>query len=209
MKALIYKDLLTLWKNLRNYLLMCVIFQVASIAGEDFEFMRFYPLILVASLPHTLLAYDERSGWEKYALTLPLGRKKLVGSKYLVGLLLIGGSFLLAAVTGLVRSWREGIFDPFDYWFELCVLLTLGVSVMGVALPMSFRLGTEKGRMANMVCYGILGGVLVLVVLLGDKLGLSQVSLNEWVIVPFLVLPAVVLPISWALSVRWYEKREF
>ena len=209
MKALIYKDLLTLWKNLRNYLLMCVIFQVASIAGEDFEFMRFYPLILVASLPHTLLAYDERSGWEKYALTLPLGRKKLVGSKYLVGLLLIGGSFLLAAVTGLVRSWREGIFDPFDYWFELCVLLTLGVSVMGVALPMSFRLGTEKGRMANMVCYGILGAVLVLVVLLGDKLGLSQISLNEWIIVPFLVLPAVVLSVSWALSVRWYEKREF
>ena len=209
MKALIYKDLLTLWKNLRNYLLMCVIFQVASIAGEDFEFMRFYPLILVASLPHTLLAYDERSGWEKYALTLPLGRKKLVGSKYLVGLLLIGGSFLLAAVTGLVRGWREGFFDPFDYWFELCVLLTLGVSVMGVALPMSFRLGTEKGRMANMVCYGILGAVLVLVVLLGDKLGLPQMSLNEWVIVPFLVLPAAVLPVSWALSVRWYEKREF
>lgn len=209
MKALIYKDLLTLWKNLRNYLLMCVIFQVASIAGEDFEFMRFYPLILVASLPHTLLAYDERSGWEKYALTLPLGRKKLVGSKYLVGLLLIGGSFLLAAVTGLVRDWREGFFDPFDYWFELCVLLTLGISVMGVALPMSFRLGTEKGRMANMVCYGILGAVLVLVVLLGDKLGLSQMSLNEWVIVPFLVLPAAVLPVSWALSVRWYEKREF
>lgn len=209
MKALIYKDLLTLWKNLRNYLLMCVIFQVASIAGEDFEFMRFYPLILVASLPHTLLAYDERSGWEKYALTLPLGRKKLVGSKYLVGLLLIGGSFLLAAVTGLVRSWREGFFDPFDYWFELCVLLTLGVSVMGVALPMTFKLGTEKGRMANMVCYGILGAALVLVVMLGDKLGLSQMSLNEWVIVPFLVLPVAVLPVSWALSVRWYEKREF
>ena len=46
MKALLYKDFITLWKNLKNYLLMCVIFQVASIAGENFEFMRFYPLIL-------------------------------------------------------------------------------------------------------------------------------------------------------------------
>ena len=209
MKALVYKDLLTLWKNLRNYLLMCVIFQVASIAGEDFEFMRFYPLILVASLPHTLLAYDERSGWEKYALTLPVSRKKLVGSKYLVGLLLIGGSFLLAAITMGIRYRMVGDFSAWDYWFELSVLLTLGVSVMSVALPMSFRLGTEKGRIANMVCYGILGAGLVLVVLVGDKLGLSQMSLNEWGIVPFLVLPAAVLPVSWALSVRWYEKREF
>ena len=209
MKALLYKDFITLWKNLKNYLLMCVIFQVASIAGEDFDFMRFYPLILVSSLPHTLLAYDERSGWEKYALALPVSRRKLVGEKYLVGLLLLTVSFLLAAVTGLIRFWREGFFDPFDYWFELSVLLTLGISVMSVALPMTFKLGTEKGRMANMVCYGILGGVLVLVVLVGDKLGLSQMSFNEWIIVPFLVIPVVVLPASWALSVHWYEKREF
>ena len=209
MKALLYKDFVTLWKYLRNYLLMCVIFQLASLAGSDFEFMRYYPLILVASLPHTLLAYDERSGWEKYALTLPVSRKKLVGAKYLMGMILLGASFLLAAVTGLIRSRREGHFDAFGYWFELSVLLTLGVSVMGVALPMSFKLGTEKGRMANMICYGILGAALVIVVFVGDKIGLSDVTLNEWVIVPFLVIPAVVLPVSWMLSARWYEKREF
>ena len=102
-----------------------------------------------------------------------------------------------------------GIFDLFEYCFELSVLLTLGISVMSVALPMSFRLGTEKGRMANMICYGILCAALVIMVLVGDKLNLSDITLNEWVIVPFLVLPVVVLPVSWALSVRWYEKREF
>ena len=209
MKALLYKDLLTLWKQLRMYLLMCVIFQVASIGGEDFEFMRFYPLILVSSLPHTLMAYDERSGWERYALALPVSRKKLVSAKYLIGLLLMALAFALAAVTGLVRSWQVGAFDPFGYFFELSVLLTLGISVMSVALPMTFRLGTEKGRLMNMVCYGILAAVLVIVVLVGDKLGLSEMTLNEWVIVPFLIIPAVELPVSWALSVHWYEKREF
>ena len=209
MKALLYKDLLTLWKQLRMYLLMCVVFQLASIGGEDFEFMRFYPLILVSSLPNTLMAYDERSGWERYALALPVSRRKLVSAKYLIGLLLIAGAFALAAVTGLVRSWQEGGFDPFGYFFELCVLLTLGISVMSVALPMTFRLGTEKGRLMNMVCYGILAAALVIVVMVGDKLGLSEMTLNEWVIVPFLIIPAVELPVSWALSVRWYEKREF
>ena len=209
MKALLYKDLLTLWKQLRMYLLMCVIFQLASIGGADFEFMRFYPLILVSSLPNTLMAYDERSGWERYALALPVSRRKLVSAKYLIGLLLIAGAFALAAVTGLVRSWQEGVFDPFGYFFELCVLLTLGISVMSVALPMTFRLGTEKGRLMNMVCYGILAAALVIAVMVGDKLGLSEMTLNEWVIVPFLIIPAVELPVSWALSVHWYEKREF
>ena len=51
MKALLYKDFVTLWKYLRNYLLMCVIFQLASLAGSDFEFMRDYPLILGPRCP--------------------------------------------------------------------------------------------------------------------------------------------------------------
>ena len=209
MKALLYKDFMTLWKNLRTYLLMCVIFQVASIAGEEFEFMRFYPLILVASLPHTLLAYDERSGWEKFALTLPVSRRKLVSSKYLVGLLLIGASFLLAAVTMGIRYWMKGDFSAWDYWFELSVLLTLGVAVMCTALPMTFRMGTEKGRLMNVLSYGILGGVLVIGVLLGSELGLNEITLGEWILVPILAIPAVMLPVSWCLSIRFCEKREF
>ena len=209
MKALLYKDFMTLWKNLRSYLLMCAIFQVASIAGEEFEFMRFYPLILVASLPHTLLAYDERSGWEKFALTLPVSRRKLVSSKYLMGLLLIGASFLLAAVTMGIRYRMEGDFSAWDYWFELSVLLTLGVAVMCTALPMTFRMGTEKGRLMNVLSYGILGGVLVIGVLVGSELGLNEVTLGEWILVPILAIPAVMLPVSWHLAIRFYEKREF
>lgn len=209
MKALIYKDFLTLWKNLKNYLLMCVIFQVASIAGEDFAFMRFYPLILVSSLPHTLLAYDERSGWEKYALALPVSRRKLVSSKYLMGLMLQGTMLLLAAVTLRIRYRMEGYFDAWDYWFELIVLLVLGVAVMCAALPMTFRMGTEKGRLVNMLSYGILGGLLVIGVLLGSELGLNEVTLGKWVLVPILAIPAVMLPASWLLAIHFYEKREF
>ena len=209
MKALIYKDFLTLWKNLKNYLLMCVIFQVASIAGEDFAFMRFYPLILVSSLPHTLLAYDERSGWEKYALALPVSRRKLVSSKYLMGLMLQGVMLLLAAVTLRICYWMEGYFDAWEYWFELIVLLVLGDAVMCAALPMTFRMGTEKGRLVNMLSYGILGGLLVIGVLLGSELGLNEVTLGKWVLVPILAIPAVMLPASWLLSIRFYEKREF
>ena len=209
MKALLYKDFITLWKNLKNYLLMCVIFQVASIAGENFEFMRFYPLILVSSLPHTLLAYDERSGWEKYALALPVSRRKLVSSKYLMGLMLQGAMLLLAAVTLRICYWMEGYFDAWEYWFELIVLLVLGDAVMCAALPMTFRMGTEKGRLVNMLSYGILGGVLVIGVLLGSELGLNEVTLGKWVLVPILAIPAVMLPASWLLAIHFYEKREF
>ena len=60
-----------------------------------------------------------------------------------------------------------------------------------------------------MLSYGILGGVLVIGVLLGSKLGLNEVSMGEWILVPILAIPAVMLPVSWCLSIRFYEKREF
>lgn len=209
MKALLYKDFVTLWKNLRMYLLMCVIFQLASLAGDDFEFMRLYPLILVASLPHSLVAYDERSKWEQLALTMPVSRRKIVSAKYLMGLLLLGAMFVLAALTSLVRELRAGYFDVFGYWFELSMNLLLGLAVMCVALPATFRMGSEKGRLINTAAFGILAATLVVVVLLGQKLGLTEITLDEWIMVPVLAMLVLMLPISWFLSVRWYEKREF
>lgn len=209
MKALIYKDLLTLWKNLRMYLLMCVIFQLASLGGESFTFMRFYPLILVSSLPHTLIAYDERSGWEKYALCLPASRKQLVSSKYLVGLLLQSGILLIAAVTNLFLAMEDGYFDAFGYCFELGLNLALGVCVMCVALPATFKMGSEKGRLVNTISYGVLAAVLVITVILGSSLGLPDFTLNEWGMIPVLLIPVIALPASWLLSIRWYENREF
>ena len=41
MKALLYKDLMCLWKNLRTYLLLCAGFQLLSIVNADGGFLRF------------------------------------------------------------------------------------------------------------------------------------------------------------------------
>ena len=39
MKALIYKDLLAVWKYCRNFIVMCAVFLLASVFMEEYSFL--------------------------------------------------------------------------------------------------------------------------------------------------------------------------
>lgn len=49
-------------------------------------------------IPMTSLGYDDRSEWNKYAITMPVTRKHLVYSKYLLSILAIGITGILCIV---------------------------------------------------------------------------------------------------------------
>ena len=50
---------------------------------------------MMVMLVITSLAYDERSRWDRYALTMPVSRKEMVLSKYLLGLILLTFALLI------------------------------------------------------------------------------------------------------------------
>lgn len=209
MKALIYKDLVSLWKYLRTYILLCAVFQLASLVSADSAFLRFYPTVLVATIPNSLLAYEERDKWDKFSLTLPVSRKMLVTSKYLVGLILLGGITLLSAATGLIHVIRTAEPDLSGLCMELSVSVTLGLLIQCIVLPATFRLGAEKGRLIYGICLGITAGLFLSGVFALTSLGIPESQLG-WLVnalIPALML--LMLPASWLLSVRFFEKREF
>ena len=97
MKALIYKDLLAVWKYCRTHIFMCAAFLLASIFVEEYSFLQMYPLIFIGMLVNTLIAYDERDKWDRQVLTMPVTRTQYVSAKYLTGLILQGVVLLLTA----------------------------------------------------------------------------------------------------------------
>lgn len=99
MKGLLLKDILTLYKQTKIILLLMVVF--ACIPGlPTSAFAVFYG----AMMPITALAYDERSKWDELAAMMPYTAKAIVGSKYALGLLLIGSISLLSAASQVVVS---------------------------------------------------------------------------------------------------------
>jgi len=205
MKALIYKDVLAVWKYCRNYLFLCGVFLLLSIFMEEYSFLQMYPVIFMGTLVNTLIAYDERDRWDRQVLTMPVTRKQYVTGKYLTGMILQGTMMVLSAAACALRLAMGDGFGWAVFKDYLAFLLGLAVAAPSLILPFIFKNGSEKGRLAYLIVLGAIFALAVSGVLVLKKLDMVGVPMD------LSVLPAAVLlyPASWALSVRWYEKREF
>ena len=208
MKALIYKDLLSIWKYCRNYLIMCMVFLVASVFVEEYSFLQMYPLILMGTLVNTLIAYDERDKWDRQVLTMPITRKQYVTAKYLTGLILQGTVFLLTAAAHFVQLKLVNSFVWESFRTDLAMMVVLAAAAPSLILPFVFKNGSEKGRMAYLIVLGCVFAAAAAVTILLGKVGLIH-SVPSSPAAAVAAAAALLYPGSWALSVRWYEMREF
>ena len=166
MKGLILKDLFVLRKIAVLYLVIEGVLLAASLFNPAMQmFAILYFLILAMMLPITALAYDERAGWEKYALTMPVTRKKLVASKYLLGLILLGTSLVLM-ILFIIFAYEFLATYSVNYietTFRLVLAVVVGCLFLSVLMPIMLNLGTEKGRIVMMLMIFIpVGAVLIL-----------------------------------------------
>lgn len=199
MKGLLLKDLKTLGAQAKILFLLLAFYLVFSVAQRDYSMLSVMVSVFGAILPITALAYDERGKWERYALTMPISRRDLVLSKYLLGLLLLGGGFLLSVACQLLGG--AGVLSAVVSALQS---LSIGALMLSVTLLASFRFGVEKGRFVMMIAV-FLPSVVVL------SVG-SLASAALWVerLLNFLpVIAAAALLLSAMMAVRIYAKREF
>ena len=161
MKALIYKDLLAVWKYCRNYLFLCGVFLLLSIFMEEYSFLQMYPVIFMGTLVNTLIAYDERDRWDRQVLTMPVTRKQYVTGKYLTGMILQGTMMVLSAAACALRLAIGDGFGWAVFKDYLAFLLGLAVAAPSLILPFIFKNGSEKGRMAYLIVLGAIFAVAV------------------------------------------------
>ncbi|MBQ2895723.1 MAG: ABC-2 transporter permease [Oscillospiraceae bacterium] len=198
MKGLLLKDFYLAQKHCRSYILVAGFFLVMAVLGTGNLFFMFYPSIFVGMLPVTLLGYDERSGWDKYCGTLPYTKAQIVSAKYILGLIMQ----VLVTVVVLAALAVRGMLTA-----EIAVtLVALSSLAASICLPFMFRYGVEKGRIAYYIMVGAICG--------GSAFASNMI---EWQIFRFsgavsFLLPLLslgILALSWLLSIRFYEKREF
>ncbi len=207
MKGLLYKDLLTLWKTklLPIYLVIVAIMPLSS----DQNFMALmFPCFFAATLPMTLLSYDEKSHWDRYAQGLPVTRAQSVHAKYVLALCIVGAFSLLATLTKTVQMVTSGQGGVWNSLRILVLMGSVGMFINALIMPFVFKFGTEKGAVIYYAALGVCG------VAVGLFYGFNGMNYTDtFRISPMLMLfvfvfAVVVFTLSWRLSVRFYEKRE-
>lgn len=200
MKGLLIKDWKTLLKQMKVMLAIVVVF--ACIPGT---YMAAFALFYAAMLPVTALAYDERAKWDELAAMMPYTAKAIVGSKYALGLLLIGSISLLSAASQVVVSVVQHVPLNTETLISIPLVACGALLMMLIDLPLMFRLGVEKGR----IIYILLtcGCVTYFAMNTDDVIAsLDTVSVYSALLM-VLAITIVAFVISYTISVQVYRVR--
>ena len=141
MKSLLLKDFYQLLCHFKVFCIVAVLFLVVVAVNGANLFAAIYLSAVIGITPMTLLAYDESSGWDIYAQTLPCTVAQLVAVKYIIGLVLNMAALLVLTLVIVLAGHG---------WGSLIIMtltqLIFSLMVMALTLPLSFKFGTNKGR---------------------------------------------------------------
>ena len=206
MKGLLLKDVYMTAKYCRTYLLIAAVFVAASLVSETNSFFLFYPCLLCGMIPITLISYDESSRWQTFCGALPVTKAQQVSCKYLIGL---AAQACMLIVTGVAQGFRMrsmGAFAPKEFWSAIASTFILSAAIPSVCLPLIFKLGVEKGRIAYLFIVGLVCGVSFV----GADFFQTRFSAIAHVgtLSGMCLLGALIYALSWRLSIVFYTGRE-
>ncbi len=203
MKGLLIKDLINLKKQGIVIGAILIFYMFFSVINQDSAFLITISVLLCTMLPITSLAFDEQAKWDRYALSLPISRKKLVLSKYVLGILLNLGTLAVLSIITLVLHLQSD--DPI--WLIILAAGGVGLLILSLLLPIMFRFGVEKGRLVMIAVFIIPTILIFMSPYLNYTLPTEQSVIRLLYASPFVI--AAILWLSISLSVRIYTKKEF
>lgn len=225
MKGLMYKDLYVLGNYGKAFIFqiaIMILLTFLSLGKEGDTAMVVTMAVVMASMTMSIIingtfAYDESAKWGRAEASLPLSRKTVVKTKYLFCLACCAILVLFVSAFAIFIAAATG------GQVELLSLLAVNVStvlilngvIISVSLPIAFKFGAEKSRIATFSAFGGIFALFMIAITLIKKVNPSIAdyfignSMLKWagVIVALVVVLAIIA--SYFVSVKFYEKREF
>lgn len=150
-----------------------------------------------------LFNYDESDGWYGYAAALPGGRRVMVDARYVSGLVMV---LTLAAASAL--SEMAGGSRP-----DIGIMSVYGSAALlavAVSIPLAYRFGGFRARLASMLLFFGLAGGITAMALEAARDGLSTALWRSGGIgLPAMLFSLALFGLSWRLSRNIVMKKEF
>ncbi len=203
MKGLLIKDLYALKKQGKVMAALIIFYLAFSIATKNLGLFSSVSISLSILLPITSMSLDEYNKWDTYAVSMPVSRKSIVLSKYILGL---GLNITITIIVCIVNFIFVYFGANSNYGDVVATGLNIaggGVLLLSILLPIIYKFGVEKARL------------LMLLIFLVPALVFALLPEMDWNInaKPLLyigpVLLIFILLLSIAISSRIYTGKEF
>ncbi len=205
MKGLILKDILNFTNHQgKLYLALVVLYFFTSLQAKDSSFLATVGMIFGISYVIGTFAYDEQVQWNKYVLTMPVTRRDIVTSKYLVSVIAI-------AVGSIISLPLSFIIDKNISMEKLMIyglLAVAGIMFIAISMPFVFQFGAEKSRI-----------IMILIIIIPGMAGYTLQRMNvdligfveknaKTVEIATAVIAVVIYIFSYLLSIFIMEHKE-
>lgn len=216
MKGLIIKDLCVIKNQMKSLLLVLALFIFLSIANKDATFVLFLIPFYMIMILITTFSYDEFNKWECYCNSLPLSRKEIVKSKYI----LFNATSLIVLILGVLASFIIPNFienTTFESIYASIIGVAFGIClVISLLIPFYYKFGSQKGRIMLFLIVAILalliGTITSLDVFNNIELmniinSLNNLSLGMFTLL-LIIVTIIIMTISYYISVKIYSNKE-
>jgi len=207
MQSLVYKDLLNLKKYMKTLMLLVVFYIVISFNMEGSSFLSGMIVLVSIMIPIASFSYDQQSNFDLYAQSLPVTRKDIVSSKYVLAIgSIFLGTVLASSISFLSELLKGNKVLVSDLFASNLIMCSIGVIFSAIIIPLIYKFGVERARILLLIVVATPALVVALLpdsTVLLDKL--SMVSL----IVTTLVTAVISVVISYFISVKIYTAKDF
>ncbi|XOQ48130.1 MAG: ABC-2 family transporter protein [Eubacteriales bacterium] len=206
MIALITKDLLTMKKLGIRVCVILVLYAFIFSSFGSVAFLSAFIIIFSAMLIVNAFAYDELAKWDTYALSLPVTKKQIVLSRYLLGFLFDTAGYILSILLGLVSGNLDSELSAIAYCFFAASLF-----ITALMLPFLYKFGTQKARIWIMMFFIMPTVGAALLKKLGINLSVFTTiseSTAEFLVAIFLPVSLLLYAGSYFLSCRIFQNKE-
>ena len=208
MKGLIFKDFVNIKSQLKMYIIFVAGFFVLGMVSGATEVLSALMPMLAVLIPITAVAYDDLSGWNGFALSMPVSRADLVTARYLFTEMIMVAMAVITCAEYIAVSRNIG-----EAVMTTVLLYAVSNLMFAVIMPIIMKFGVQKARAIFMVIAA--GAAALIVWLSGDRASaigdaVLSVKLNDAVIFAIALAGSLLLVfISMKLSQGIYRRKDF
>lgn len=214
MIGLILKDVFNLKKYAKQISLSVIVFGIFAVQLKNPEYLIGMISMMCSMLVITSMSYDESTKWDKYALTMPILKKDIVLSKYILLVFMVFTGTVLSGIISMIMSEIMQLQEPKEIMLICGAVALVILLIFSVLMPLLLKYGVEKARILIFAIVGLPVLAITAFVKLMQRLNIPKPDeaqlekLSEILPYAFPVIVLVVLFLSYNLSVRIYSNKE-
>jgi len=208
MTGLLMKDLLNLKRTLLGMLGLMAIYGVvfSALMGDASSFLSSMLTVIFITVTVSSFSYDALVRWDRYALSLPVSRRDLVASKYLLAVVLAAVGAIAAFAMGVIMGLFHHDLVLEELGLSTVISIGGGLLIVAILLPLIFKFGVEKSRLMLIGVALIPLGLVYLLKWLQIPLPDFSILMTQAWLAPLAGL--LFLGLSYFISVAIFQRKE-